>query len=98
MRSRLARQISNANLNEQGLIPLVTLSPDWEQSFAEAIVGQGDERQLSMAPMRGDIAEIFSSGIEVTGFEGALVFQSGSPFPVSPLRDAQHREGGEMVA
>jgi flagellar biosynthesis protein FlhA len=52
VRSRLARQISNANLNEQGLIPLVTLSPDWEQSFAEAIVGQGDERQLSMAPSR----------------------------------------------
>jgi hypothetical protein len=48
--------------------------------------------------MRDDIAEIFSSGIEVTGFEGAIVFQSGAPFPVSPLRDAQHREGGEMVA
>jgi flagellar biosynthesis protein FlhA len=52
VRSRLARQISEANTNPSGFIPLVTLSPEWEQSFAEAIVGQGDERQLSMAPSK----------------------------------------------
>ena len=39
-------------VNEQGFIPLVTLSPEWEQSFSEAIVGQGDDRQLSMAPSK----------------------------------------------
>ncbi len=27
-----------------GYLPLIALSPDWEQAFAEAIVGQGDER------------------------------------------------------
>ncbi len=48
--------------------------------------------------MRTDIAEIFTSGTEATGFEGAISFQSGSPFPVSPLREAQHREGGEVMA
>jgi len=52
VRARLARQISNMNTNEQGFIPLVTLSPGWEQSFAESLVGQGDDRQLSMAPTR----------------------------------------------
>ena len=52
VRARLARQISNMNTNDQGFIPLVTLSPGWEQSFAESLVGQGDERQLSMAPTR----------------------------------------------
>ena len=31
-------------------MPLVTLSPQWEQAFAEAIVGQGDEKQLAMPP------------------------------------------------
>jgi flagellar biosynthesis protein FlhA len=36
VRSRLARQISDMNTNEQGFIPLVTLSPQWEQTFAEA--------------------------------------------------------------
>jgi flagellar biosynthesis protein FlhA len=52
VRARLARQISYANLSPEGYIPLVALSPAWEQSFAEAIVGQGDERHLSMAPTK----------------------------------------------
>ncbi len=50
VRTRLARQISNANANEMGIIPLVTLSPEWEQAFAEALVGDGDDKQLAMAP------------------------------------------------
>jgi flagellar biosynthesis protein FlhA len=50
VRARLSRQISNAQINEQGFIPMLTLSPQWEQAFAEAIVGEGDEKQLSMAP------------------------------------------------
>jgi flagellar biosynthesis protein FlhA len=52
VRARLARQISEANTNPSGFIPLITLSPEWEQSFAESIIGQGDERQLSMAPSK----------------------------------------------
>ena len=52
VRSRLARQLCNENMNEGGFIPLVTLSPDWEQAFAESLVGEGDDRQLAMAPSR----------------------------------------------
>ena len=52
VRARLARQISDMNANEQGFIPLITLSPAWEQAFAESIVGQGDDRQLSMPPSK----------------------------------------------
>ena len=33
-------------------MPIITLTPDWEQTFAEAIVGQGDDRQLALAPSR----------------------------------------------
>lgn len=50
VRARLARQISEMNTAPEGYIPLVALSPDWEQAFGESIVGQGDDRQLSMAP------------------------------------------------
>ena len=50
VRARLARQLSNVNANELGIIPLITLSPEWEHAFAEAIVGEGDDRQLAMAP------------------------------------------------
>jgi flagellar biosynthesis protein FlhA len=52
VRARLARQMSETHTNEAGHIPLVTLSPQWEQALAEAIVGQGDEKQLSMPPSR----------------------------------------------
>jgi len=52
VRARLARQISDANISEAGYIPLVTLSPQWEQTFAESIVSHGDDKQLSMAPSK----------------------------------------------
>jgi flagellar biosynthesis protein FlhA len=52
VRARLARQISNANTAEAGYIPILTLSPDWEQALGEALIGQGDERQLARAPSR----------------------------------------------
>jgi flagellar biosynthesis protein FlhA len=52
VRSRLARQLSNAQTTEAGYIPLLSLSPEWEQTFAEALTGQGEERQLAMAPSR----------------------------------------------
>ena len=52
VRARLARQISNAHLNPAGFIPIITLSPAWEQAFAESIAGEGEERQLSLAPSK----------------------------------------------
>jgi flagellar biosynthesis protein FlhA len=50
VRARLARQLCHANLSPGGYLPLVALSPQWEQAFQEAIVGQGEDRQLAMAP------------------------------------------------
>jgi flagellar biosynthesis protein FlhA len=52
VRARLARQLCHANLSPNGYLPLVALSPNWEQAFAESIIGQGEERQLAMAPSR----------------------------------------------
>ncbi len=51
VRGRLARQIS-AQQSRDGSIPILTLSPEWDEAFAESIVGQGDERHLAMAPTR----------------------------------------------
>jgi flagellar biosynthesis protein FlhA len=50
VRSRLARQLCNANLAPGGYLPILALSPAWEQAFAESIIGQGEDRQLAMAP------------------------------------------------
>ncbi|WP_442793810.1 flagellar biosynthesis protein FlhA [Pannonibacter sp. SL95] len=52
VRTRLARQICAANMSPGGYLPLVALSPRWEQSFIEAIVGEGDDRQLAMQPSK----------------------------------------------
>ncbi|MDA8248322.1 MAG: flagellar biosynthesis protein FlhA [Rhodospirillales bacterium] len=52
VRARLARQLSDAHTGPQGYIPLVTLSPEWEAAFAEAVVGPAEDRQLAMAPSR----------------------------------------------
>ncbi|NVJ70777.1 MAG: flagellar biosynthesis protein FlhA [Alphaproteobacteria bacterium] len=52
VRTRLARQLCAAYAGMEGLVPLITLSPEWEQAFAESLVGQGEEKQLAMAPTR----------------------------------------------
>ena len=52
VRARLARQISDSHAGPGGYIPLVTLSPQWEAEFAEALTGPAEDRQLAMAPSR----------------------------------------------
>jgi flagellar biosynthesis protein FlhA len=52
VRSRLARQICAANLGPDGNLPLLTLSPQWERDFAEAMAGDGESRHLAMAPSK----------------------------------------------
>jgi flagellar biosynthesis protein FlhA len=52
VRARLARQISSMNTNDAGIITMITLTPEWEQAFAESIVGTGEDKQLSMPPSR----------------------------------------------
>ena len=50
VRARLARQLCHANISPGGYLPILALSPAWEQAFAESIIGQGEDRQLAMAP------------------------------------------------
>ncbi len=50
VRTRLARQISHENADADGIISLISLSPEWEQNFIESLVGNGEEKQLAMAP------------------------------------------------
>jgi flagellar biosynthesis protein FlhA len=50
VRSNLARQICDRNVNANGVVGLVTLSPEWEQAFIESLLGDGEEKQLAMPP------------------------------------------------
>ncbi|GLK76242.1 flagellar biosynthesis protein FlhA [Methylopila jiangsuensis] len=52
VRARLSRQLCAQHQAPGGYVPLVTLSPQWEQTFAESIVGSGDDRSLAMAPSK----------------------------------------------
>ena len=52
VRARLARQLCWQHKGDDGALPIVTLSPEWEAAFAEALIGQGEEKQLAMAPSR----------------------------------------------
>jgi len=52
VRARLARQICYQHRNADGSLPILTLSPGWEQAFAEALIGEGQHRQLALAPSK----------------------------------------------
>ena len=54
VRMRLARQISHQVTNEEGYIPILAMSPAWEQTFMEALTNGNspEERVLSMAPSK----------------------------------------------
>lgn len=50
VRARLARQLCDQNMGGHGHVPLVTLTARWEQAFADALLGDGEDKQLAMAP------------------------------------------------
>ncbi len=50
VRTRLARQLCDSNTDADGVLVLLTLSPDWEQSFMESLMGDGEDKQLAMPP------------------------------------------------
>jgi flagellar biosynthesis protein FlhA len=52
VRGRLARQLSFAHRGDDGALPIITMSADWENAFADALIGQGDDKQLALAPSR----------------------------------------------
>ncbi|SFO51941.1 flagellar biosynthesis protein FlhA [Cohaesibacter marisflavi] len=52
VRRRLSLQICAANQAPGGYLPILTLSPKWEREFSNALIGEGDEKQLAMAPSK----------------------------------------------
>ena len=69
VRSRLARQLSFAHKGDDGALPIVTLTPEWEEAFNNALIGQGDEKQLALAPSR---LQDFVRGVRETFERAAL--------------------------
>ena len=81
VRARLGRQICWSNRGDDGSVPIVTLSPDWETAFAEALIGQGDDKQLALAPSK---LQEFIRGVRET-FERAALQGESPVLLTSPL-------------
>ncbi|MEM7619154.1 MAG: flagellar biosynthesis protein FlhA [Pseudomonadota bacterium] len=80
VRSRLARQICAAYTSPNGYLPLITLTPAWEQAFAEALVGEGEDRQLAMAPSKlQEFIQAVRTGFEQAGAMGEVPVLLTSP-------------------
>lgn len=63
VRMRLARQISYEHIGPEGHVPILVLSPAWEQAFSEGLIGEEDP-QLSLPPSKlqefiGDVKKAF---------------------------------------
>ena len=52
VRARLARQLCTANQSGDGQLPVITLTPQWEMSLSQALIGEGPNRQLALEPSR----------------------------------------------
>ncbi|HEV7367610.1 flagellar biosynthesis protein FlhA [Arenibaculum sp.] len=52
VRGRLGQQICQQLAGADGFVPVITLSPEWEQALIESIATDGDERRFTMAPSR----------------------------------------------
>lgn len=80
VRSRLSRQLCDMHTNASGIVPLVTLSPEWEQAFIEALVGDGEDKQLAMPPTRlQDFITAVRESYEAMSAEGEIPVLLTSP-------------------
>ena len=89
VRARLARQLSDTHTAAGGYIPLVTLSPEWETIFAEALVGPPDDRQLAIAPGKLQDFMLRLRGVfeaaSASGETPVLLTSGGIRFPVRAI-------------
>jgi flagellar biosynthesis protein FlhA len=80
VRARLGRQLCWSNRGEDGALPIITLSAEWEQAFAEALVGPGEDKQLALAPSR---LQDFIRGVR-DAFENAALQGDSAVLLTSP--------------
>ena len=98
VRARLGRQLCWANRADDGALPIVTLSLDWEQSFADALIGSGEEKQLALAPSK---LQAFIRGVRETFDRAAQNGETGvlltSPAIRPYVRSIVERFRGQTV-
>ena len=57
----------------EGYLPILSLSPEWEQNFSQALIGEGEDRQLAMAPSKlQTFVQKVRDGFEAAARDGEL--------------------------
>jgi flagellar biosynthesis protein FlhA len=98
VRTRLSKQLCFQNKGDDGNLPIITLSPAWEEAFNEALVGPGDEKQLALAPSRlQDFIRAVRDAFEASARQGdtAVLLTSGTIRPY--VRSLVERFRGQTV-
>ena len=91
---RALRFVLELNLSKLGGIQLDGLIQDKQFNLMIRSVGTLPQ------DVRQDIAQIYDNSLDATGYSGSVIFDPGSIYPISPLRDAQKSaaHGGEITA
>ena len=80
VRTRLSRQICHSNRAPDGNLPVMALSPHWEQAFMEALVGDGERKQLALAPSKlHDFVAAVRNSFETASAQGQVPVLLTSP-------------------
>ena len=74
VRTRLARQLCWQNRSDDGALPIVSLAPEWEQAFSDALIGPGDDKQLALAPSK---LQQFIAAVRETFDRAAMAGETG---------------------
>jgi flagellar biosynthesis protein FlhA len=73
VRARLGRQICAQYQDQNGTLPIITLSPAWEQAFMESIVGEREERYLAMQPSKlSEFVNVVRDRFEAAARQGEM--------------------------
>jgi len=83
VRQRLARQLCWQNRSDDGSVPIVSLSPEWEHAFAEALIGPGEDKQLALAPSK---LQDFIRGVRDAFDRAAQNGETGVLLTSAPIR------------
>ncbi len=98
VRQRLARQLCWQNRGDDGALAIVTMSPEWENAFADSLVGPGEDKQLSLAPSRlQDFIKGVREAFERAALNGDAAVLLTSPTVRPYVRSIIERFRGQTV-
>jgi flagellar biosynthesis protein FlhA len=98
IRARLGLQLCAQYQNSEGILPLITLSPQWEQKFMDSLAGDGEDRHLAMDP--GSLQEFIVSvrgRFEQAAQSGEVPVLLTSPMIRPHVRSIVQRFRGQTV-